>query len=371
MKNLFKRRRERTEDAPEEEKAAEEAAAGAADGAAVEPAEEERERRTVRHTISAEETFTLAKDVYDLRSFFKSVYANRAVIARRLNLFSLICSLVFTMFYVAFAIYSVLQDNFSLGLEITIYCLLGVYAVFVILLVLVTVFAGRVTTKTVKKYGKALKIFRFCIRVVSIAMAIVGIAAGTGKATGPAGVALETVLIIISVLLIIIQGIPLLFGGFSNLARWALAPAKGRARFSVVLFEWYELVRKGVESSPSTAKISPKYVNEINRCIDGYLIPALGKKYITDISAKDIYDTVDAMPDELDEIAEGVFMRVFAYALECGYVNHDPTKDMELEDSLREPEKKPRRTLKTRLMDWGKKIGKSIVKSYLDDDTQK
>ena len=36
------------------------------------PAEEEKER-VVRHTISAEETFTLAKDVYDLRSFFKSV----------------------------------------------------------------------------------------------------------------------------------------------------------------------------------------------------------------------------------------------------------------------------------------------------------
>ena len=50
------------------------------------PAEEEKER-VVRHTISAEETFTLAKDVYDLRSFFKSVYSNRAVIARRLNIF--------------------------------------------------------------------------------------------------------------------------------------------------------------------------------------------------------------------------------------------------------------------------------------------
>ena len=34
------------------------------------------------------------------------------------------------------------------------------------------------------------------------------------------------------------------------------------------------------------------------------------------------------------------------------------------------PQKKPRRTIKSRLMDWGKKIGKSIVKSYLDNDSQ-
>ena len=39
------------------------------------PEEEESKERTVRHTISAEETFTLAKDVYDMRSFFKSLYS--------------------------------------------------------------------------------------------------------------------------------------------------------------------------------------------------------------------------------------------------------------------------------------------------------
>ena len=111
----------------------------------------------------------------------------------------------------------------------------------------------------------------------------------------------------------------------------------------------------------------PKYVGEINRCIDGFLIPSLGKKYITAISAQDIYDTVSAAPEELKDIAEGIFKRVFDYAEECGYVNHNPTKAMELEDSLEEPEKKPRRTMKSRLMSLGKKLGKSIVKSYLDE----
>lgn len=325
--------------------------------------------RTVRHTISAEETFTLAKDVYDLRSFIKTVYFNRAVIARRLNLFSLLCSLVFTMFYAAFTVYSVIAGTFSLGLEIAIYCMLGIYVVFVVLLVLVARFSADATTRTVKRYNSALKIFRLCIRVVSIAMAIVAIAA-SGSAGTPAAIAAETVLIIISILIIIIQAVPLLFGGVVNLARWALAPAKGRARFSAVLLEWYGLVREGAGSTPSTSKISPKHVSDINRCIDGYLIPALGKKYITSVSAQDIYNTVEAAPEELRFVAEGVFRRVFAYAAECGYVNSDPTRAMELDDSLKEPEKKPRRTIKSRLMDLGKRIGKSIVKSYLDDDSK-
>lgn len=326
--------------------------------------------RTVRHVISAEETFTLAKDVFDLRCFIKNVYSNRAVIARRLNIFSLVCSLIFTMFYSAFIVYSVIEGTFSLGLEIAIYCMLGIYVVFVVLLVLVSVFSSAATTRTVKKYNKALKIFRLCIRLISIVMAIVAIAGGTGYAKTSAGIAVETVLIILSIIIIIIQAVPLIFGGISNLARWALAPAKGRARFSVVLLEWYELVREGVESTPSTSKISPKYVTQINNCIDSYLIPSLGKRYITSINARDIYNTVEAAPEELRGIAEGVFKRVFAYAEECGYVNTDPTRAMELDDSLKEPEKKPRRTLKTRLMDLGKRLGKSIVKSYLDDNNQ-
>ena len=175
-------------------------------------AEQEKER-TVRHTISAEETFTLAKDVFDLRCFLKNIYSNRAVIARRLNFFSLICSLVFTMIYTGYAVYSILTDKIiSVGLEIAIYCMLGIYVVFVLLLVLVSVFAGDANTQTVKKYNKALKIFRICIRVVSIAMAIVALAIGSGEEQGALHVALETVLIIFSVIIIVVQAIPLVFG---------------------------------------------------------------------------------------------------------------------------------------------------------------
>ena len=46
----------------------------------------EEEKVSVRHTINAEETFTLAKDVFDIRCLIKNVYNNRAVIARRINI---------------------------------------------------------------------------------------------------------------------------------------------------------------------------------------------------------------------------------------------------------------------------------------------
>ncbi len=60
----------------------------------------------IRHTISAEETFTLAKDVFDIRCFIKNVYSNRALIARRLNLLTLTASTVFMMLYAAYVLFT-------------------------------------------------------------------------------------------------------------------------------------------------------------------------------------------------------------------------------------------------------------------------
>ena len=331
---------------------------------------ETKQERSVRHTISAEETFTLAKDVFDLRCFFKNIYANRAVIARRLNIFSLACSIVFTLIYVGYIVWSAVSDRLLDGLRIAVYCLVGVYAVLIIVLVVVGVLAGKATTRTVKKYNKALKIFRLCVRLVSIAMAIIAIAFDSGGES-PFSVAFEIVLITISIICIIVQAVPLLFGGITNLARWAISPAKGRTRFSVVLLEWYALVSNSNGEVARVRKISPRFLNDIDRCIDGYLIPRLGKKYIMNIDAKDMYSATDSVPDDLREIAEGIFKNVFEYAEECGYVNTNPTRVMELGGSLEDEQKqkqKPRRGIKARLMNVGKKIGESIVKSYLDGD---
>ena len=330
--------------------------------------ETEAEERKIRRTISAEETFTLAKDVFDIRCFFKNIYSNRAVIARRLNIFSLICSLLFTMLYTAYNVWVIVTGRLSLGLEIAIYCLLGVYVIFAVCLVITTLCAEKANTKTVKRYKKTLKIFRFCVRIVSLAMAIIAIAATSSGGGSAAETAFSIVLIVFSVLCIIIQSIPLIFGGFANLARWAVSPAKGKARFSAVLVEWYELVLSGNADQPYTKKISKKYIEDIGKCIDGFLIPRLGKRRITDIDAQTIYDATFSYPEEGREIIEGVFKNVFGYAEDCGYVNLNPTRNMELEGSIEEPSKKPRRTVKSRLLGLGKRIGKSVIKSVLKDD---
>ncbi len=325
---------------------------------------EVRQERTVRHTISAEETFTLAKDVFDLRCFIKNIYANRAVIARRLNIFSLLCSVIFTLAYVGYALWSALVNELTYGLQLTIYCLVDIYAVLVVTLLIISLLAAKATTRTVKKYNRVLKIIRFFVRMVSIAMAIIAIVFGSGGESS-LSIAIEIVMIILSIICIIVQAVPLIFGGVSNLARWVISPAKGKTRFSVVLLEWYALVGKNGGEFSSTRKISPRYLNDIDRCIDGFLIPRLGKKYIKNIDVNDIYSATESVPEDLREIAEGIFKNVFAYASECGYVNSNPTKVMDLEGSLEEKQK-PKRGIKASLMNMGKKLGKSIVKSYLD-----
>ena len=72
------------------------------------------EVREVRHTISAKETFTLAKDVFDLRTLIKNLYSNRAQIARRLNLIGTIFSVLFTILYAAFLLFSGIRKIASL-----------------------------------------------------------------------------------------------------------------------------------------------------------------------------------------------------------------------------------------------------------------
>ncbi|MCD8040050.1 MAG: hypothetical protein LUF82_00835 [Clostridia bacterium] len=331
--------------------------------------EQEEYIRQVRHTISAEETFTLAKDVYDIRSFILNIYKNRAVISRRLNIFSLICGIIFTMLYAAYNVWSMVTGKLSLGLEITVYALLAVYVILVILLLCVTASSNKANTKTVKKYNKALKYFRFSIRILSIAMAVVSIVVSSLSAVNSVDLALQVVLVIVSIVIIVIQAVPIIFGGIANLARWATSPAKGKTRFSKVLLEWYQLVCSGGSDRSSVKKVSPKYIEDIGRCIDGYLIPRMGKKYITEIDASAIYAAADEYPENERDIVEGVFKKVFAYAYECGYVNFNPTKDMGMEGSIDESKKKAKKQGKSGIFaSVGKKIGKSIIKGVLGDD---
>jgi hypothetical protein len=334
--------------------------------------QEGTEVKEIRHTLSAEEAFTLGKDVYDIRCFIKSVYSNRAQIARRLNTISLIFSIVFTLLYVAYMLLGGLLNKLSLGFTLAIYIVLGVYGLLTVLLLIFTFVAGRnSSTKNTKKYSKTLKFFRYGVRLASLAMGITALALSVVSGTKDAvGIAIDTVAIIISIVFIIFSAIPLICGGFGGMARWLLSPAKIKRKFSFVVLEWYQLIVSGNSTSKATQKVSKEYVDDIARCVDNVLIPVLGKKYMTSITVNNIYAAIGKAPQEDRAIVEGIVKNVFSYAAECGYVTFDPCKDMGLEGSIEIVEKPKKDSIKSKII---KKAGMTVLTKILgkDDDKDK
>jgi hypothetical protein len=331
--------------------------------------DEIKEVKEVRHTISAEETFTLAKDVFDIRCFIKSVYNNRAQIARRLNLLATIFSIVFTLLYVAYMLFSGLFSKLSFGWEIVVYTVLGAYGLLLVILLTVSFISdSNNNTKTAKKRSRVLKFFRYAIRIVSLAMAITAVAlSATSGSESAVGIAVDTVAIVVSIIFIIFSAIPLICGGFGGMARWLLSPAKIKRKFSFVALEWYQLIVSDRTASKATQKVAAKYYDDIGRCVDNVLIPALGKKYMTSISINNIYAAINCASVEDRPIVEGIIKNVFSYATECGYITFDPCKDMGLEGSIEEEEKAKKESLKSRI---GKKVGKTILNKLIGSDKE-
>lgn len=319
----------------------------------------DEEEKKIRHTISAEETFTLAKDVYDIRTFIKSVYANRAVIARRINIFTLCFGLVFTAFYAVLVIITSLGNKLSLGNEIVLYSLIGVFALLALLVIVFAVLSSRVEARHIKKFNLFLKILRLALRIVSIAVSISAIVFAPGAATH---IAVQVILIVFSVVTLIVQLIPLLFGGVAKLVRWLLSPAGAKTRFSAVALEWYELAVTNPKDKKSAKKVEKKHHDAVSELLDGTLLPILGKKYITAIKPAMLLEIDANAPEEVRPVLQGLMKSIFAYAAECGYITFDPCRDLPFEGTI---EKKPRKTLKQRLFGVGLKLGKSALDKYI------
>ena len=329
------------------------------------------EKVTVRHTINAEETFTLAKDVYDIRNLIKNVYSNRSVIARRLNVLSMSVSLVFTLIYVAYIFGTGLFKKLSFGSEIALYVLLGIYGALFLTLFIVTMCGLGAKAKNIKRYTKALSYFRLVVRLLSVAITIVALAFAMGGEYSAKYVAVDIVLIIFSIICLVFQVIPLVCGGFGKLARWLLSPVKIKYRFSVVALEWYELIVTSSGDSKIIKRVAQKYYDEIGICLDNYLIPALGKKYVVSIRPAQILSVVDGAGEEDKPLVEGILKNVFAYAVECGYLTFDPCKDLNFEGSIEEEEKQPK-SVKSRLIGMlMNKFGKPMLDKYIDKNTDK
>lgn len=328
--------------------------------------EQPQENKKLIHKISADEAFTLAKDVYDLRCLLKTIYNNRAQIKRRLSFFGTICSVIFTLLYVAFMLFSGISKIASLASVVVIYTIIGVYAVLTVAVIVFSVVAMRSsTTQTVKKKSNTLKILRYVTRIVSLAMGVTAIViSAVAGADDSFSIALNTVATIISVVFVIFSALPLIFGGFGGLARWLMSPAKIKRAFSFVALEWYQLLVTDNVTNKTVRKVSKQYVDDIGRIIDGNLLPSLGKKKIASVTAENINAALELVSDEDRPVTEGVIKNIFAYAEECGYVTNNPCADMTLEGSIEVEEKTKKPTLKERI---GKRIGKGIIRSIFGD----
>ncbi len=328
--------------------------------------EKREEVVNVRHTISAEETFTLAKDVFDLRCFIKNVYSNRAVIARRLNILTLTVSTVFMLLYTAYVLFIGFSRKLNFQTEIVFYSMAGVYAALFIALIILTLCASRAKTKSLVKYKRVLAVFKLLVRLLSIAISIAAIVLSrTGGDFEAANVAVDILIIIFSVITMIVQIIPLVFGGTGKLVRWLLSPVKVKHRFAKVVLEWYELAVSGNVREGAVKKVSSKYFDEIGALIDNLLVPAIGKKYINAIKPTTLLNLVDKAEESDKPVLEGLLKSVFEYATECGYVSFNPCKDLNFEGSVEEEEKPPKPTIKGRLLKIGSKIGKSMLDKYI------
>ncbi len=327
------------------------------------------EVREIRHTISSEETFTLAKDIYDLRCVIKKIYLNRAQIARRLNILSLAFSLAFTAVYVALILYLGVTNNLSAGWQAAVYTILGVYAALVAAMGAFALFAGRGGAKAYKRNGKILTYFRYAVRVASLVMSIVALAVASSQgAVDSINLAVRTVALIISIISIILALIPLIFGGLGGVARWLLSPTKVNKKFSSVALEWYGHASSASTQFASTQKIERSKLDDIERCLDGYILPAFGKRKVGAVTASLIFAAVENAPGADRATVEGILKNVFDYAVECNYVHENPCRDLKLEGSIEVCEKPKKEPLKVRL---GKKIGSSILKQFLGENKDK
>lgn len=331
---------------------------------------EEEEKKVIRHTISAEETFTLAKDVFDLRCFIKNVYANRAVIARRLNILTLSVSTVFTLLYAAFALYSCLTKTLSLGVEIALAVLLGVYFVLLIVFLVIYRCGSRTSTKKARRIKKTLKVFKLLVRLTSIAISIVAIVFSAEGGALAFNLATDILVIVFSVITLVFQVLPLIFGGLGKLVRWLLSPVKIKYRFSAVVLEWYELAVSGTAQEGAAKKVSSRYFDDIGALIDNFLLPQLGNKYINTIKSAALLSLTEKVEEADRPLLEGVLKNVFTYATECGYVTFDPCKDLNFEGSVEEEEKQPRPTVKDKLFGLGKKIGQNVLEKYITGSSE-
>lgn len=265
-------------------------------------------------------------------SWIKPVYDNRAQISRRLSMVSTIISIIFFMLYVPFLLFSKLSKDLSLGVDIALYVCIGVYVVTIIALLFVTFSSGKSTSTTMaKRHKQTRKIVLLIVRLASLAIGISAliISAASGSADSKTAT-LDTIAIIFAVMSIIFSSLPLVFGGMAGFFRWLISPARAKYKFSFVILEWYQSLTSDKIISKALKRAVKKYGERIGLLIDKYFLPQLGKKQIKSIDRAALIKLLDSIPEEDLNIAEWVTKETFDYADECGYIDVNPCKQLEL-----------------------------------------
>lgn len=289
------------------------------------PVKEERVEEV--NPIKAEEAFTLARDVFNVRSAIIGIYNNRASISKKIALTSLIISILYTLFYVALTIVGGVTNELKLGVEIAIYCTLGIYLTTCVALIIFT--AKSPATKRKNKALKiALKVARLVAKLFSIAMSVVAIVL-----YGDGGGAWQIICLTVSIVALALQAIPLIFGGVWTFIKWLFAPEVKKIKFGYVVAEWFALVKSGKKSDKLKFVVDKKYYKDIERCINTYLTN-LEQRDVVKIRDIHITSILDGAPEKDLPVIEGVFKNVFDYAQACSYLTFNPCESLGLKGDI-------------------------------------
>lgn len=267
-----------------------------------------------------------ASDIYD--TWIKPVHDNWEQIKRRCNALVTIISAVFFIAYVPMLLFGKMVNGLSIGWDVALYTCIGVYVCALIAFIAITAASGA-TNKSVanKRLKRASKIILFFVRIASTVMSIMAI---TISGLGESG-ALNVAVLVFAIVSLVFSAISLVFGGVAGFLKWLISPAKIRRRFSFVAFEWRQAVDDGLRGYDKRLQKSvKKYREKIDFCLDTYLLPQFGKKYIDVIDSVSVVYILGRIPAEDKNTAEWVVSDLFSYAYGCGYVPANICDGLEL-----------------------------------------
>lgn len=272
--------------------------------------------------------------------WIKPVYDNRAQIKRRLNAICTSISLIFFIIYIPLLLFGKIANGLSLGNEIALYVCVGVYTVTIVALLIVTLATGNSTsTESAKKRKKVGRIILFIVRIASVAISITALVISEEEGGGE----LNTLATVVAIISIIFSLLPLVFGSIGGFFRWLISPAKIKRNFAFVALEWNQMTQDADNMTDKNLKRAiKKYGDRVNDCLDKYLLPHMGKKYIKSVDGQLIKRTLECVPEEESNLAEWVIKRIFEYAEECGYVDSNPCAPLELQGDIVLEEKSKR-----------------------------